>query len=300
MTLHPLLEIETTKVCYFGISGKCWHLAGVGAGAEGVALGDSPSGHMFAPTSILVSEGARQDGADFLRSVRSKKEIDFIVDIGGDTLPLLLTRPRHWYAVHDSWFRDWSTDKPGTLAFWTRYQGWRYQQVRLDSAPAPVTGIDPALNLHEAYQMGIVALDPLEHHMPEPSVWVNADGFGEGVVVGRNAADQPAWPRYVMNGPGRFHIGDLGGGDTPRIVETPPILEGETLRIDTHPRHRTARVYSDALPSGRNVWGALAGRRWFKSIDPWSSVSIPVRVTDGGSTESTVRLDVDPRSSRPF
>lgn len=297
---HPLLSIETTKVVYWGLSGKAWHLAGVGAGAEGAALGESPSGHIFAPVSLLVSEGARQDGASFLRSVRHKKEIDLTVDIGGDTLPLYLETPRHWYAVHDAWFRDWSTDRPGTLGFWTRYQGWRYQRVQLDGAPVPLTGIDPALNLHERYQMSIVALDPLEQHVPEWTVWTNAAGLGEGVVRARNAADQPGWPRYTCNGPGRFHIGDLGGGETPRIVDTPLVLAGETLRIDTHPRHRTARVYSDANPSGRNVWGALAGRRWFESVPPWSSVEIPVRVSEGGTTESTVRIDITPRSSRPF
>ncbi|MEV5394558.1 phage tail protein, partial [Nocardia farcinica] len=121
-----------------------------------------------------------------------------------------------------------------------------------------------------------------------------------GVVRARNAADQPGWARYTMNGPGRFWIGDLGGGEEPRIVQTPPILAGETLRIDTHPRRRTARVYSDANPSGRNVWAALAGRRWFASVPAWSSVEIPVRVTDGGSTASTVRIDLTPRSSRPY
>lgn len=298
--MHPLLEIEATKVVYIGVSGRCWHLAGPGAGAEGVTMGEGPTGHLFAPVSILVSEGARQDGASFLRDVRSKKEIDFIAHVGGDAIPLVIRSPRHWLAINDAWMRDWSTRVPGTWAWFTRYQGWRFQQVRLDAAPTPTTGIDPLPNLHEAYQMSIVALDPLEKHFDEWQVWKNASGLGEGVVRARNAADQPAWPRYTMNGPGRFWIGDLGGGEEPRIVQTPPILAGETLRIDTHPRRRTARVYSDANPSGRNVWAALAGRRWFASVPAWSSVEIPVRVTDGGSTASTVRIDLTPRSSRPY
>jgi hypothetical protein len=298
--MNPLLEIESTKIVYIGISGRCWHLAGVGAGAEGVVLGDNPEGHMFAPVSILTSEGARQDGADFLRSVRHKKEIDFIIDIGGDTIPLIFESPRHLHAVHDAWFRDWSTDIPGTLAFFTRHQGWRYQLVRLDQAPKPVTGVDPAINLHEAYQMGIVALDPLERHFGEHTVWVNSNGFGEGIVRARNAADQKGWARYTFNGPGRLHIQDPITGDVTRIVQTPVILAGETLRIDTHERHRTARVYSEANPSGRSVWPQLGGRRWFAPIPPWSSVDITVRVTDGATTESTVRVDVSPRSSRPF
>lgn len=299
--MHPLLEVEATKVGYIGArSRRFWHLAGPGAGAEGVTLGDGPSGHLSAPVSILVSEGARQDGASFLRSVRHKKEIDFIAHIGGDTIPLVVESPRHFLAIHDAWLRDWSTDLPGTIAWFTRHQGWRFQQVQLDAAPTPVTGVDPLRDLHEAYQMSAVALDPLMHHFDEDQTWTNSAGLGEGVVYARNAADQPAWPRYTMNGPGRWWIGDLGGGDAPRIVQTPPILTGETLRIDTHPRHRTARVYSDANPSGRNVFGALAGRRWFEAIPPWESVAIPVRVTDGGTLSSSIRLDVTPRSSRPY
>ncbi len=298
--MHALLEHEATKVGYIGArSGRFWHLAGAGAGREAVTLGDNPDGHLFAPVSILVSEGARQDGADFLRSVRHKKEFDFVAHVGGDSIPMIIQGARHFHAINDAWLRDWMTDVPGTMCWFTRHQGWRYQQVRLDVAPKPTTGIDPVINLHESYLMSVVALDPLMSHLPEPQVWTNAAGLGEGVVRARNAADQPAWPRYTMNGPGRWWIGDLGGGDEPRIVQTPPILAGETLRIDTHPRHRTARVYSNANPSGRNVWGALAGRGWFASVPAWDSVAVPVRITEG-NTESTIRVDVSPRSSRPY
>jgi hypothetical protein len=296
----PWFDNELTKVVYIGLSGKCWHLSGPGAGSEGVAWGDGQTGHLFAPVSLLLSEEARGDGATFLRDLKSKKESDFIVDIGGDTLPLIFESMRHFHAVHDSWFRDWSTRRAGTIAYFTRHQGWRYQQVRLDREPVPITGIDPAINYHERYQMGVVALDPMMSHFGEWSVWKNSKGLGEGIVWGRNAADQPAPPRYTMNGPGRFHILDPGfANDVTRIVQTPPILEGETLRIDTHQRHRTARVYSPGNPSGRNVWGQLAGRKWFGELDPWASVPITVMVT-GGTTESQVRIDVSPRSSRPY
>ncbi|MGV9666930.1 phage tail protein [Nocardia niigatensis] len=298
--MNPLFDIDLTKVVYWGISGRAWHLSGVGAGREGVTWGDSPKGHMFAPVQLLVSEGARQDGATFLRSVRSKKELDFTIDIGGDAIPLQFTSVRHFHAVHDAWFRDWSTDTPGRLGYFTRHQGWRFQSVRLDAAPEPITGIDPARNFHEAYTMGVVALDPLVQQIGEWDLWVNADGVNEGRVRARNAADQPGWPRYTMLGPGRYSIQDPTDGDGLRIVETPVIGVGEELRIDTHPRHRTARVYSDALPNGRNVWAQLAGRRWLASLPPWSSTELVVRCSDGATTAASVRVDVTPRSSRPW
>lgn len=298
--MNPLLDIESTKTVYWGVSGRPWHLAGVGAGAEAVALGDGPTGHMFSPVSIITSEGARQDGATFLRSVRSKKEFDVTVCIGGDTLPKLITTAHQWYAIHDAWWRDWSTDTPGTWGTYTRHSGWRYQQVRLDDDPEPLTGVDPSRDLFEKYRLSFVALDPLAAHLGESNVWVNADGRNEGIVRGRNAADREAWARYTMNGPASaYWIQDPTDTDGLRVVQAPAVEDGETLRIDTHPRHRTARVYSADNPSGRNVWPLLQGRRWFAALPPWSSTDMVVRV-DGGTTASSVRIDVSPRSSRPF
>ena len=290
--MNPLLLHEATKIVGWDIHGRCWHLHGPGAGREGVKI-TAQTGHMFAPTSLLVSEGARQDGATFLRSVRSKKEWDFNVFIGGSTV-------RGFHAIHDAWFRGWSTDRPFKAGWFTRHQGWRYQLWQLDGPPQPLGEVDPTRNSALGYQMSAVAMDPLARHLEETQTWVNSNAFGEGVVMARNGADQPAWPRYTMNGPGRWRIGDPLEEDPTRIVETPVILAGETLRIDTHPRHRTARVYSGAVPSGRNVWGQLAGRRWFRSVDPWSSLPIAVAVSEGGTTESEITVTVTPRSSRPF
>ncbi|MGY4098040.1 phage tail protein [Nocardia sp. R16R-3T] len=300
MRLHPLLDLELTKLVYLSPEGRCWHLAGPNAGAEGVVLGDSIGGHFDTPVSLLLSKGARQDGVTVLRSVRSEKEIDFNVSIGGDAIPLIFRSARHFHAVHDAWLRDWSTDRPGTWAGFTRHQGWRFQRVQRDGPVVPLTGIDPQLNYHEILQMSVLAADPAMRSFDEMSTWTNVDGLNEGIVVARNAADQPAHPRYTMNGPGRWHIGDPVDGDVSRLVQTPVIAAGETLRIDTHPRHRTARVYSEAAPSGRNVWAQLAGRRWLAPIPPWSSVPIPVAVTDGGTTESSITVTVTPRSSRPY
>ena len=290
--MNPLLLSEATKVVVWDIHGRVWHLAGVGAGREGVTL-NRQAGFMFAPVNLPMSEGARQDGATFLRSVRSKKELDFFVFIDGKG------SVRSFHAIHDAWHRGWSTDIPCKMAYYTRHQGWRYQMVQLDSAPELQGDMDPARNAAVEYQMSATAMDPLERHLGEYDVWTNSDGANEGLVRGRNAADQPAWARYTMPGPGRYTIQDPFYGDGIRLVETPLIADGEELRIDTHPRHRTARIYSEAEPQGRNVWAQLAGRHWFSALPPWSSTPIIVRVT-GGDLQSAVRIDVMPRSSRPF
>ncbi|WP_198654480.1 phage tail protein [Nocardia aurea] len=295
---HPLLNVHDTKVVVWDVNGRVWHLSGANAGHEGVRL-SKQAGFMFAPVQLLVSEGARQDGATFQRSVRAKKEWDFLILISAVGKNAAIGPVRDFLAVHDAWFRGWSTDKPVTIGYFTRHQGWRFQQAQLDAAPEPIGEIDPARNAFAAYKMSATAMDPLEHHFEETSVWTDTAGIGEGVVRARNAADQPAWPRYTMNGPGRWSILDPVGGDTPRLVQTPVLQAGETLRIDTHPRHRTARVYSAGNPSGRNVWAQLAGRHWMASLPAWSSTDITVTV-QGGTTESSLIVSSTPRSSRPF
>ncbi|WP_433598184.1 phage tail protein [Nocardia sp. CA-135953] len=295
---HQLLETHGTKVVVWDVNGRVWHLSGVNSGREGVRLSQQ-NGFMFAPVQLLISEGARQDGATFVRSVRSKKEWDFLAVISASAKDSGADPVRDFHAVHDAWFRGWSTDKPVTVGYYTRHQGWRFEQAQLDAAPEPVGDVDPARNAMAVYKMSATAMDPLERHFDENSVWTNSAGIGQGSVRLRNAADQPAWPRYTMNGPGRWQILDPVPGDLPRMVQTPLLTATQTLRIDTHPRHRTATVYDSSGAKPVNVWAQLSGRRWMQSMDPWSSTEITVQV-EGGTTASSIIASVTPRSSRPF
>lgn len=297
--MNPLLEIDSIKIGYVGgLTRRFWHLAGAGAGAEGIALGEGPQALEFTPFGLILAEAARTDYATFLREKFGKKEMDFAIHIGGEGLPLTIRNTRHFLAIRDAWWRDWTA--PGHLAYYTRYSGWRYQQVRMDGPAGTVIAVDPTDEHHAVYQMSVVALDGHHRAPDEFTKWVNANGFGEGVLRGRNDSDRSQWPRYTFNGPGRVHIADPIGGDTSRLVQSPVIAAGEELRINTHPGRRTARVYSAAVPSGRNVLGQMAGRKFFAPVPPWSSVEIPVRVTDGATAASAVRVDITPRHTRPF
>lgn len=291
-------DANGSKLVVWDVNGRVWHLSGVNAGREGVHL-SKQAGFMFAPVELLVSEGARQDGATFHRSVRAKKDWDFVVAITGRPTGVGSHSVREFHAVHDAWFRGWSTDRPVTVGHFTRHQGWRFQKAQLSIAPELIGDVDPARNAMAVYKMAATAMDPLEQHFEEQAVWSNTAAVNEGIVRLRNAADQPAWPRYTMNGPGRWSILDPSDGDLPRLVQTPRLEVGETLRIDTHPRRRTARVHTAENPKGRNVWAQLAGRRWLSALDPWSSTEILVQV-EGGSGQSQLIASVTPRSSRPF
>ena len=295
-----LLTSEQTKILYIGPPsrtgepGKPWHLAGPNFGREGVFLETGMKGHMFGPVDLLTSEGAKQDGATFLRSIRGKREFDLPLTIEGDTM-------REFFQRHDEFFRSTSTDVPGHFAFFTRYNGWHFSRVQLDSAPEPLSGVDPSAEYSESYIVGVTAMDPAYLSFDEEHEWTNTLGLNEGTLRLRNAAHLPGWPRYTMNGPGRFWIEDpLYSEDDIRMLQTPALLAGEELRIDTHPRRPTARLYSPSTGfNGRNVWGQLGGRRWLRSIDPWTSKEVVVRV-EGGTLESGIIAQVTPRGTRPY
>lgn len=305
MMVDDLLDLEATKIAYIapGLPGlgpkrRVFHLAGPGAGREGVVLGPDPDGDTFAPFGLLTSEGATQDGAEFLRSVRDKRDMDFTIQIGG-------ANEREFMANHDVWWRSLNSDIPGYLARYTKYAGWRMVPVHYSTEAKPVTGIDPVFNCFESYAVHLTAMDPFYRGFDEQVQWTNSQGTNRTVLPVRNAADQRAWPRYTMRGPGRWYIEDpytvdeeTGSG---RMIQTPLLLANEELRIDTHQRRPTARLYNTVtgVENQRNVWAQIGGRRWLFPIEPWDTENISVEV-EGGNLSSAIIAVSTPRFSRPF
>ncbi len=291
-----------TKIVWVDINGRVWHLAGAARGVEGVIIGDDPKGHFFPPHELLFDEGARQDGATFRRSVTSKREIDFKVSIG-NLVGLEIADMRHWQMVHDLWWRGWSKKQPGHLCFWTRSKGWRTTQLYLGDAPEPLSGSDPALNLHESYLVSATGFDPFYAALQREVTWVNSAGTNQGVLPVRNDASEDSWALYTCKGPGRYSIQDFDPAADPdgdiRMLRTPMITSGETLRIDLHPRNRTARVYNASGIYLRNVWGQMAGRRILHAIPPWGTTDINVTVESGDLTSEVVAT-LTPKNARPM
>lgn len=294
-----ILDSDLTKIVYIGPPndgrpGRVTHLAGPNAGREGVWLETGMKGHVFGPVHLLTSEGAKQDGATFLRSIRGKREFDLPITIEGRTM-------REFYERHDAFFRSLETDRPGHWATFTRYAGWQYTRVQLDQDPEPLSGVDPSFEYSESYLIGVTAMDPAYLTFDEEGFWQNDIGVDEGIIRQRNPGLLPMWPRYTMKGPGRWWIEDpLEAPDQLRMLQTPELAANEELRIDTHPRRPTARVYSPATGfNGRNVWGQLGGRRWLRPVKPRSSRELVVRV-EGGNNDSWIIAHGTPRGTRPY
>lgn len=288
--MFPLVD-SRARVVYIGLSGRVWHLSGLRMGEEGVTLGTDPGGLLFPPVDLLWNEGARQDGASYLDSVYPKRELDLVAQIGdaGD--------PRRYPYIFDAWMRDWSTKQRGHLGIWTNEFGWRWLRVRRGAAPTPLFGKDPRLTGVCDFSMLVIADDPFFTSFEAKGLWKNTSGANWGSYRIRNAADQHAWPRFYMPGPGRYEVQDGEGGP---MIPVPELKAGETLKIDTHPRRPTARVYSASEgENGRNVWALLKGKFWRTPYEPWSSTEINCSVT-GGNTASQVYCLAAPRFERPW
>lgn len=291
-----------TKIVWIGVDGTAWHLAGRGVGLEGVILASDPEGLFMPPHELLIDEGARQDGATFRRSVVSKRELDFNISIG-NRVGLQMRDMRHWQQVHDRWWRGWSRKKPGHLCVWTKSKGWRKTQLYLDMAPKALSGLDPSINLHEAYTVSASGMDPFFSGLEREVSWVNSAATNQGVLKMRNDASEDAWPRYTLKGPGRWFIEDKDPDADPegdlRMMTAPPILAGETLRVDLHPRNRTARVFNAGGIYIRNVWGQMGGRRFLHALAPSATTEIHVQIEDGDLTSEAVGT-LTPKNVNPL
>lgn len=299
-----ILEFDDTKLLWIGppkldgTPGRTYHLSGVNSGTEGVLLSDHPDGFEFGPTSLLRSKGAKQDGATFLRSVRDEREIRFNVHVFGRTA-------REAMAARTGWFRSWETDRPGHLCFYSQNLGWHFIRLQRGEAPRPTLGVDLAderqFGFVETYEMHGVAMDPDYASFEEEIIWTNNLGLNEATLRARNPGQRKLWPRYTMNGPGRWWIEDpLNAEDDLRLLSTPPLAANEELRINTHPRRRTARVYSPATGiDGRNVWAQLGGRRWLQPVLPGTSKEIVVRI-EGGTLASKLIMQGVPKFEEPY
>ncbi|MGW4718884.1 phage tail protein [Nocardia sp. NPDC004260] len=299
--MNALLDART-KIVWVDVNGRAWHLAGRGMGAEGVILGADPKGWTFPPHELLFDEGARQDGATFRRAVVSKREMDFNVSIGNQ-VGLQIRDMRHLQTVLDMWWQGWSRKKPGHWCVWTKGKGWHKTPLILGDAPEPLSGLDMATNLHESYTVSAVGFDPFWAKLEREVSWINTTGSNQGVLKMRNDASEDGWARYTCKGPGRYSIQDFDPSADPdgevRMLRLPLLASGETLQIDLHPRHRTARVYNASGIYLRNVWGQMAGRRILNPIPPRGTTEIAVTVESGDLTSQVVGT-LTPKNARPM
>lgn len=289
-SVDMFLRDRRTKVIYFDINGHVWHLSGYGQGWEGATLGIEPSKMYMADTELLFTEGARQDGAAYNGKVIQRREIDWEIQIAGRTI-------NEYHQINHKWWRGWSNDTPGVIAFHTRTFGWTWAKARLVGNIEPKWGKDPSLIRACDYDMTISVDNSLFVGRQEFGHWDNRSSSGNGKIVISNPGDVVVFPTYTMPGPGAYSIQDGPGGT---MIPLPTVNSGQTMKIFTHNENLICRVY-DATTGidGRTAWKGFGTKRFQNGLQPGTINEIKVSVT-GGTPTSQVMATLTPRYLKPF
>jgi hypothetical protein len=279
------LQALETKIIYIGVpdadgNRPIWDLWGNHAGEQGLELGPNIGGLMHVPFQQLMSEGPYQIGATHERTNYLKREIDWQILVSNSVAPDTSWRYR---MLEERWWSSWSSREDGYCGVFTRTHGWRFTKVRLAEEPKTPFVLDPVAfgNNFMAWDMTIVAADPYWCKRLEVGTWRNTDDegtapstpwdellelieaiiagklgpditnlipgmhIGEGNIVVPNRAPEPAWPKFLVTGPGRAWIEDGPGGD---MVELPLLTDKDGyMMVDTDPDARTLTGSTDPV-----------------------------------------------------
>ncbi|MBO0878927.1 MAG: hypothetical protein J2P17_00770 [Mycobacterium sp.] len=296
MAVNSLLSDDLSVVTWVGWDGSIWPLAGgvapVPGAQSGAYLVDVKG--LMAPVKHLNKQGARQDGADWVDAVWDVLELDLTVDITG-------TDPASFRRSMRGWMNSWSTKQTGRLCWWTSQSGEWWINLRLGKEVGDVLKNAPAMMNHQ--QIAWVA------RADDNPLWASFDSTSEqtstsatvlhdpngvtapGFLPLWNRGDQEGWPRYLVQGPGTFTIGNNGDIGS---VTFGPLTAGQQALITSLPNKRSIKD----LQTGVNLYSLLSGR-FSSSVAPGASVHVPVSVTGATAGHTSIQASLTPYRKWP-
>lgn len=270
--VQSLLFDDQSVVTWVGSDGAIWPVSGGMAPIppqEGVELLDIKG--MHGAFAHVMQQGAHQDGGDWLDTTYDKSELDM-------TLSFLGATPAGRRRVFREFLAGWEPKKQGRLCWFTSQLGEWWLPLRYFQEPRDVIamGDRPSLTMAWAAQADFpfwTSFDSVSPRMLAITPTTLADPTGVGApnfLPQWNRGDQDGWPRYLLQGPGVFTIGDNGG---PRRI-TLPLSAGQVARITTLPMRRTVTE----LNTNTNLYPKLTGR-FSTPVPAGQVVQVPVTVT---------------------
>lgn len=243
---HPLQGLDTTVV-HFAPNGNVTHLAGPGAGQEGVFLSQLMQGEQQMPFEQVVTEGAYQWGATIERTNYPKRLINLRLAIAGYTQYAYSLCDNRWWAGQDE-------TQDGWLGVFTRFTGWRWIPVRPFKTVDTAQQMDPVAygNNLAVWDVNWVCERPwyskpalFQTWSAATSTYSLAAGGYSGNVVLANRGDLPTYVAYLVNGAGTCTVQD---NNSSTMVQLPEIFatDGPCL-CDTDPQNRTLTASSDPI-----------------------------------------------------
>lgn len=203
-----------------------WHLMGPRSPIPGVQegvviLAESIKG-LLAPWQTLDQAGANQDGVTFVDALYQPAEVDMMCEAHGLTAAGTRTVVRDWIG-------SWDVKQTGKLSVTADTNGTWTANVRWLKSPTD------ALTRASARRQRFLWTARIDD-----AFWYGPDAVASRTTSGSlsltNTGDQPAWPRYLLYGPGTFGITNPGTSD---VVEFGPLLAGQVVLLETEPRRRS-------------------------------------------------------------
>lgn len=214
-----------------------WHLMGprspIPGVQEGVTITTDSIKNLIATWQTLDLTGANQDGSTFVDAVYQPTEIDMMVDVHG------LTAAGTRQVIRD-WIASWDVKRTGKLSVEVDDNGVWSADVRWLKTPT-----EPLMRATSRRQRFLWTA------RVDDAFWYTEDSVSsltdDGILTFINTGDQPAWPRYLLYGPGTFSIGNGDGSDD--LVEFGPLLAGQVVLMETEPRRRSiVDISPDEIP----------------------------------------------------
>jgi hypothetical protein len=246
-TPQSIQGLDTTVV-HIAPNGNLTHLAGIGAGSEGVYLAQQMQGEQQLPFEQVLTESAFMWGAVLERTNYPKRVMNFRIIIYGNTT--------YQYQLCDNrWWEGQDETQDGWLGVFTRFTGWRWIPVRPMKTVDTAQQMDPTAfgNNLAIWDINWVAVRP---YYSKPSLFqtwsaqgsdVNANGNYYGTITLANQGDMQTYVEYLIDGAGTAIVQD---NNSNTMVTLPPIFESDgPCLADTDPQNRTLTASNDPIDS---------------------------------------------------
>lgn len=288
-TTHPLLGFGFALL---GTDGTLWDLA---EGPVFALAGSSGFGAPDADQWWRVT--AAFDGSTNLGVRIPARELDLPVQVK----PLNETQ---WLQMDAALWDGLDPTKDAYLIVTKPNAESRYLPVRFVSGGNVELEIDPMLMSESVYPLSFVAGDPywrgtrvsLAYQLisdqpifPGPPFNIGATNTVTNSAVD-NPGDMPAWPKWTIHGPYNTVTVGVGAGT---VTLSTPIPLGSSRIIDMDPRKRTITTNL-----GGDAWLEASSAK-FEAIPPGEDIPLLLAV-GGGTVDTSIQLDFDPRNRRAW
>lgn len=246
---------------FIGATGTVWQLMGGRSTFPNIQDGMSliQIGGLNPDFDLLDEQGARQDGITNLDTVFKPCYIGMKLQASGAT-------QHSFRRVLRTWLSDWQPPNVGTLNVTTRELGQWWMPVRQAKPIEDDLTAEPALHQlldftwacrgDNAFWQGIDSTSTVPGGLYPGAAQSLTDGAATGFCPLTNFGTRPAWPRFLVYGPGTFTLGNGSIVTTQGTISAAgspitfgPLEAGQIVLITTLPRLRSVVDLSPNQPA---------------------------------------------------